>query len=59
MNYNKWVINNIKQLRYNYKSRFQFIKETSFNEFCNYIYTGMKIDAWLPKEYTKNLKENK
>ena len=59
MNYNKWVVINLDALSENYKSRFQFIKETSFNEFCNYIYKGIEIGAWLPKEYTKNLKENK
>lgn len=56
MNYNDWIINNIDTLRYNYNKRLQFIKETSFSEYCNYIYTGLKIGAWLPKEYTQNIK---
>tara|TARA_Y100000593_G_scaffold77241_1_gene142929 strand:+ start:730 stop:894 length:165 start_codon:yes stop_codon:yes gene_type:complete len=45
-------MNNIDQLRYNYKSRYKFIKNTAFSEYCDYIYTGMKIGAWLPVEYT-------
>ncbi len=52
MSYNKWIMNNIDQLRYNYKSRYKFIKNTPFSEYCDYIYTGMKIGAWLPVEYT-------
>ena len=57
MNYNKWLKNNIDTLNYNYKKRFKFVYKTSFNEFCNYIYQGIKIGAYLPKEYTKNLKQ--
>ena len=59
MNYNEWIINNIDILRYNYNKRFQFIKETSFFEYCNYIYTAIKLGAYLPEEYTKNIKENR
>ena len=56
MNYNNWVINNLEQLTINYKSRYKFIYKTSFQEFCDYIYTGIKNGCVLPKEYIKNLK---
>ena len=53
MNYNEWVINDWIDLSHNYNSR---NINSSFDEFCNYIYTGIqkKVD-WLPKEYTKGI----
>ena len=56
MSYNTWVTRNLEQLTINYKSRYKFIYKTSFQEFCDYIYTGIKNGCVLPKEYIKNLK---
>ena len=49
MIYNKWVENNWIQLSHNYNSR---DINSSFDEFCNYIYTGIQKKCWLPEEYT-------
>ena len=49
MNYNKWVENNWIQLSHNYNSR---DIESSFDEFCEYVYCGIINGAWLPVEYT-------
>ncbi len=59
MNYNTWFINNLIQLAKNYTSRYKYIQYSSFEEFCQYIYNGIKIGAYLPKQYIKNIKENK
>ena len=55
MNYNQFVKNNIDALTHNYKSRLKFVHDTPFWEYCDYIYTGIKNGAYLPKEYTKNI----
>ena len=49
MNYNKWVEENYLQLSHNYNNR---DIESSFDEFCGYIYTGIINGCWLPVEYT-------
>ena len=53
MNYNKWVENNWIQLSHNYNSR---DINSSFDEFCNYIYIGIQKKCWLPDEYLTGIK---
>ena len=60
MNYNQFIINNLKALSYNYKSRLKFIDNTPFNYYCEFVYVGLKNGCDMPEEYTKNVnyKEN-
>ena len=53
MSYNKWVEINWIALSHNYNSR--NIK-SSFDKFCNYIYTGIINGCWLPDEYLTGIK---
>ena len=53
MSYNKWVEKNWIALSHNYNSR--NIK-SSFDKFCNYIYTGIQKKCWLPDEYLTGIK---
>ena len=55
MNFNKWVDGNWIQLSHNYNKRYNYIYKTSFQEFCGYIYVGMKNKCVLPKEYTEGI----
>ena len=55
INYAKFLNNNLEQLKINYKTSFNFIYETSFFEYCDYIYTGLKHNCWLPKKHTKDI----
>ena len=54
MNYNNWVEINWIQLSHNYNN---MDIESSFDEFCRYIYTGIINKCWLPVEYTYGLKQ--
>ena len=56
MNFNKWVEDNWIQLSHNYNKRYNYIYKSSCQEFCNYIYTGMKNKCVLPREYTRGIK---
>ena len=49
MNYNKWVEENWLALSHNYNNR---DIDSSFDEFCGYIYMGIINGCWLPVEYT-------
>ena len=53
MNYNKWVENNWIQLSHNYNKR---DIDSSFDEFCFFIFKGLEVGAWLPVEYTYGIK---
>ena len=53
MNYNKWVENNWIQLSHNYNNR---DIDSSFDEFCFFIFKGLEVGAWLPVEYTYGIK---
>ena len=52
MNYNNWVENNWLQLSHNYNKR---DIESSFDEFCRYIYTGIINKCYVPVEYTHGI----
>ena len=54
MNYNKWVEKNWLALSHNYNNR---NLSSSFDKFCNYIYTGIINGCWLPDEYTTGIKK--
>ena len=55
MNYNKWVINNWIALSENYRNRHRFIFESNFEEYCQFIFTGIKNGCWLPEEYLNGI----
>ena len=55
MNYNKWVINNWITLSENYRNRHRFIFESNFDEYCQFIFTGIKHGCWLPEEYINGI----
>ena len=59
INYAEFLNYNFEQLSKNYKERHKHIFKTYFYEYCNYIYTGMKNNAWMPKEHTKGIKIRK
>ena len=56
MSYNQWIVRNLDALSENYKSRFEFVKDTPFYEYCDYIYTGVINGCYIPKEHLKNIK---
>ena len=58
MSYNQWSVRNLDALSENYKSRFEFVKDTPFYEYCDYIYTGVINGCYIPEEHLKNIKEN-
>ena len=55
INYAEFINYNFEQLSINYKERHSHIFKTYFYEYCNYIYTGMKMNAWMPREHTKGI----
>ena len=55
INYAEFINYNFEQLSQNYKERHKHIFKTHLYEYCNYIYTGMKMNAWLPVEHTKGI----
>ena len=61
ISYSEFLNNNFEQLSKNYKDRRKHIFKTYFYEYCQFIYVGMKINAWLPAEYTNGIiiKESK
>ena len=61
ISYAEFLNYNFEQLSQNYKERHKHIFKTHFYEYCNYIYTGIKTDAWMPREHTKGIiiKENR
>ena len=52
INYSEFLNNNLEQLKINYKTSYDFIYESTFYEFCRYVYKGLEVGAWLPVEYT-------
>ncbi len=52
MNFNQWVSYNYLDLSRNYNSR---DINSSFDEFCRYVYTGLKKKCFIPVEYTKGI----
>ena len=55
INYAEFLNYNHNQLSKNYKKRHKHIFKTYFYEYCFYIYTGMKNNAWMPREHTKGI----
>ena len=58
MSLNEFINYNWLDLSRNYNNR----KITSsFNEYCEFIFTGMNNNVWLPQEYTTGIinKENR
>ena len=55
INYAEFLNNNLEQLKINYKTSYNFIYKSSFFEYCNYIYVGLKNKCWLPDEYTNGI----
>ena len=55
INYAEFLNYNFKQLSRNYNKRHKHIFKTYFYEYCKYIYTGMKNNAWMPVEHTKGI----
>ena len=52
INYAEFLNNNLEQLKINYKTSYNFIYTSTFDEFCRYVYKGLEVGAWLPVEYT-------
>ena len=52
INYAEFLNNNLEQLKINYKTSYNFIYDSTFDEFCRYVYKGLEVGAWLPVEYT-------
>ena len=52
INYAKFLNNNLEQLKINYKTSYNYIYKSTFDEFCRYVYKGLEVGAWLPVEYT-------
>ena len=55
INYDEFLNKNLKQLTRNYKSRQKHIFKTYFYEYCNFVYIGMKMGVWIPKEYKQGI----
>ena len=58
MNLNEFINHNYLNLSRNYNNR---QLTSNFNEYCEFIFVGMKNNVWLPGEYTTGIiiKENK
>ena len=52
MSLNKFINYNWLDLSRNYNSR---DVNDSFQHFCEFIFTGLKNNAWLPDEYKKDI----
>ena len=55
MKYSEFINNNLDALQQNYKSRLEFIYETPFFEYCDFIYTGLTKGLYIPDEHKKNI----
>ena len=52
MTLNEFVHYNWLDLSHNYNNR---KLSSNFHDFCQCVYTGMKNNTWLPREYTNNI----
>ena len=55
MNFNQFVERNYLELNTKYRKVWREDYKTSFNEFCLYIFTGLKKKMYLPKDYKSNI----
>jgi hypothetical protein len=55
MKYTTFINTNIDSLQQNYKSRHEFIHETPFFEYCEYVFVGLKNGCYIPSEHKKNI----
>ena len=56
MSLNEFINYNWLDLSQNYNNR---QLTSSFNEYCEFIFVGMKNNVWLPQEYTTGIIINK
>ena len=55
MKYTTFINNNLDALQQNYKSRLEFVYETPFFEYCEYVFVGLKNGCYIPNEHKKNI----
>ena len=56
MKYTDFINKNKPQLLLNYSGRTDYIPYVTFKEFTLYVFKGLQVGAWLPLEYTCNIK---
>ena len=62
MNYSQFINSNLVQLTKNYKSRYKYLRKSSFYEYCEFIFIAYSKGLWLDHSYKKGIifnKENK